>query len=767
MLKNLSVKTDPVPILTYCACLIVILLMQFVSLRGEPYALAALFAGLQGGLNPLVLCCCYILTSFVGGSVNRFLIGLGQGVFFCLLFLLYQRVGRKMKWESALYIAAALAVYCVFGEFEPYALLSFNGLFSANAQKIILSAAIFLLCYIFSFTMNTLLKKAFRCRMTAEELILLALSAVLVGTGLFRAVGETVYTAIVLFLILLTVSAMKNASVFAAALVLSLPACLVNRDFLPSTLYLAYACTALAISRAGRPIELLCVFCVFALSQIPVGLYQRGYAAITGVLLSGAIPCLLFLFLPDFLLHKLEEKLVFYRERQLSRIAINRNRAVTGEKLFEISGVFREIEGAFTCINDSSSEQRAREFILGDLMNVLCKNCPNRAECHFEAMESALDKLIAVGCLKGKLNFIDLPADVTSNCSNPGGILFALNKHLAEYKNYMLEVENANAGRELLAEQAKGVSEILKNMAMEQSEPLEIRSPLEREISLQLAKDGILCTEILVYGEEDNITVSLITFGDADGRHIAKIVSRAVGSPCMLSEKLPLDGEKYCCTFRRKPRLDAAFGVACATKERETLSGDTYSLIKIDERTFMVALSDGMGSGEYARKLSDSTISLIESFYRTKMPSGTVLETVNRLLTYNREDGFVCLDIAAVDLETGMAEIIKIGSPTGYIVSPDKIRLLTGESLPLGALESMRPVTGKQSLQNGDILLFLSDGITAAFGTDAELLDYLKALKPLNPQSLAETLLEEAKRLYGGVAKDDMTALAVRIFAAA
>ena len=33
----------------------------------------------------------------------------------------------------------------------------------------------------------------------------------------------------------------------------------------------------------------------------------------------------------------------------------------------------------------------------------------------------------------------------------------------------------------------------------------------------------------------------------------------------------------------------------------------------------MIALSDGMGSGEYARRISESTISLLESFYRAKM----------------------------------------------------------------------------------------------------------------------------------------------------
>ena len=63
-------------------------------------------------------------------------------------------------------------------------------------------------------------------------------------------------------------------------------------------------------------------------------------------------------------------------------------------------------------------------------------------------------------------------------------------------------------------------------------------------------------------------------------------------------------------------------------------------MIRIDERKFMVALSDGMGSGEYAKKVSETAISLLESFYRAKMPSDLVLSTVNKLLSFSKEETF-------------------------------------------------------------------------------------------------------------------------------
>ena len=150
-----------------------------------------------------------------------------------------------------------------------------------------------------------------------------------------------------------------------------------------------------------------------------------------------------------------------------------------------------------------------------------------------------------------------------------------------------------------------------------------------------LLNAGIVCSEIMIFGEEENLTVSLVTFGKADVKKIAAVASHLFQTTMMISERLMLSQDKFCCVLRKKPCFDAAFGVATIKKQGESVSGDTHTVIKIDERRFMVALADGMGSGEYARKISESTMSLLESFYRAKMPPSIILSTVNKLLTEN------------------------------------------------------------------------------------------------------------------------------------
>lgn len=138
----------------------------------------------------------------------------------------------------------------------------------------------------------------------------------------------------------------------------------------------------------------------------------------------------------------------------------------------------------------------------------------------------------------------------------------------------MLETENAASGRQLLANQAQGVSEILKNIALEQSEPLTIYSEKEKQLNVALLKAGIVCSEVLIAGDEDSLTLSLVTFGKADVKKIAAIASHVLAAPLIISERLTLSKDKFCCILHRKPYFDAAFGVATYTKTGEIACGD-------------------------------------------------------------------------------------------------------------------------------------------------------------------------------------------------
>ena len=744
--------------------------LSYIGDNGEPFALALLYAMHATSLSPLLSALLYLIPVFAEFSLRRLIVCATQAALVSLAFLLQRNWQmprlQKVNFLPLLALSLSLGIYVGFADFTPYVLpFDFPFLADAFTQKVGIVAIVFLVSAVFSVALKCIFHKLLKCRLRGEETVFCIVFLLFNGVGVCRFLGFNAYMGIAFFVLLTFAYVTKDASALVCAFTLSLPTLAVFN--LSIERFFFYGIVVVLFLKAGRLSGACALLCVFFLFAFIDGLYAMPTSALVQGVLSAVLPALLFVLLPTPLIREMENRVAFYREKHLSRVAINRNRAAIGNQLYEISAMFREIESTFFALGETGAETGAKQFIRNSVIEGVCRQCSRYATCKRKNVFVALDKLIDVGCLKGKSSLIDLPSRISESCIQQSALLFAVNKQIGDYKRYMLEAENAANGRQLLARQAQGVSEILKNLALEQSEPLKIYTEKERALFTALMNAGIVCSELLIYGDEENLTLSLVTFGLANVKKIAEIATHVLGEPMMISERLSLSQDKFCCILRKKPTFDAAFGVSTLKKTGEIASGDTHSVIKIDERKFMVALSDGMGSGEYAHKISESTLSLLESFYRAKMPPDCVLSTVNKLLTFSKEETFACVDIAIVDLDDGRTDVVKIGSPSGFILSGNTVKILESGSLPLGILDCLRPDSASYELIENDVLLFLSDGITGAFPSATDLYDALKTMPTGNPQQLTDCLLQRALQNYGGVAKDDMTAVAVRLFRAA
>jgi stage II sporulation protein E len=231
-----------------------------------------------------------------------------------------------------------------------------------------------------------------------------------------------------------------------------------------------------------------------------------------------------------------------------------------------------------------------------------------------------------------------------------------------------------------------------------------------------------------------------------------------------LYDKANITEDKCYLSFRKSADYEAVFGIANTKKDGSEISGDTHAVSRIENDKFLVALSDGMGSGKNAESVSSASLSLIESFYKAGLNSTLILNTVNRLLSINTEDSFSALDITVIDLKTCTADFIKYGSPYGFIINENGIKIIEGNSLPLGIIEELKPSVATTKLDGGDMVLLMSDGVSDAFGSSGEVIDFLRTVPAKNPQTLADEILNHAVKLNGGQKKDDMTALAIRVY---
>ena len=287
----------------------------------------------------------------------------------------------------------------------------------------------------------------------------------------------------------------------------------------------------------------------------------------------------------------------------------------------------------------------------------------------------------------------------------------------------------------------------------------------EKELVERLVFHNIMCVGATVAQQADKLmVVATVAKKDVDNAAIEKIVSALVKQNMAVDKVENTDSVSWDNVYLSvKPRFNVTFGVSSVAKDGNEISGDTHSVLRTDNGKCIVALCDGMGSGDKAEQMSATSIGLVESFYRAGFDSDVILSCVNKLLTTSGNEVFCAVDIVAIDLYDGLTDFIKLGASVGLVKCQDKVEIVAGSSLPLGVLDEMKPSVTKKALTVGDVIVLMSDGVADCF-KDPEAIAGVFSNVSLNvPQSIAEVILNKALKLVGNKARDDMTVLVAKI----
>ncbi len=753
----MRIKINLKSVLFYIAYALACVALNSV-VSGIPFSFGLCFSMLICGTNIVATPILFVLSSIISLDWITVLLSLFEGAFSAIITLLYRRTRKKIRAEAAAYVLIALAPYIAFAQWTGIETLQFTS--NHYVMKGIAALAVLTFTFFAFRGVHSLIYRLFRCKLRADELLCIAVLFAVTGTGVRNLVGEYAYICIGAGIVAFAARLYRSPKAIIVAVVTAAPAAIVQLNLAHVTAFVLLSLFALLFCElySGAP-SFACV-AGGALYLFTVNLYYSGATAAVLYSLLLVACCIAAALPPEKKVAALRDMLEV--KRALPRTEEEIYKEFVAERLYRMSEVFREIEGAFNALDDGPDDKSMKKRMLEEVKEGMCADCKRKSVCADTKVYRGFYSLVEAGCIKGKVSLVDLTPDITQNCIDATALIERVNRLLYEYRKATLEAENARSGRRLLAGQARGVAEVLKCRATEFCRTGEDFSAQEKKLKNELVSSGISCPELTIRGDGASEILAAV-IDCKNPAPVKNCIERTLGGKVMLKDKQATDARKCVYVFVRPPKYDAAFGVAFKIKDGESVSGDTHSVIKINEHAFLMALSDGMGSGEYARKVSATAISLIEAFYRSEMPTDIVLDTINKLLCFNRDERFTCIDAAAIDLNTLTASFIKIGAPVAMIVRKGEIKILESHSLPLGILDNLHPSTTKEQLKKDDIVVFMSDGVTSAFGNITELYDYVQTLKPLNPQSLAEKILKAAGERVLGV-PDDMTVLCVRIF---
>lgn len=747
---------DYVNVLKYVVIAALCVVFNNLEKTVMPYSYAVYVSALALGSNPFFTSIIYIGAFALSSSFG--LLGFAgiTALFNAIVFFIYRKTNSNVKYEFLLYVVMSCAVFLLLGDTSAH--IGFNKRLTVSAFTVIISVVTFI-------GGKAVAVKGLKCKPEREELAAMVLFTVLLGLGISNLLSPLVWKGISVLFVLLCCYLFRTgvATVFSAILGISLSVFYGDVDYV--AIFLLWGLTAESLMKVSRYLAAVAVIACDFLTQYFFAVYiNYDYYHLCAVAAGAAAFCLI----PAKPLLRLKEKLYSFREKQLVRQSINRNRTLVSNRLFEISGVFTEMSNAFSVFKKTElTEELAKKTIFKSVMGTVCADCKSCALCKEKrkAVSVGIMKMIDIGFAKGKLTLIDMPKSLSEACVHPNSVIFGLNKLLADYRRYVAENSHVKANRALLADEMSGVADILRSLAVESGAQLKYQSRIERMVSDRLMKNGINVLELLIYGEQTNLSVGIIIPSKIISfDNLQKIVSDTLKIPMCVTEKINITEDKLYVHLKRSVSFDAVFGLSKAKKENSPVSGDTHSVTRISEDKFLVALSDGMGSGAQAETVASASLSLIESFYKAGLNGNLVLDTVNKFMSVNTEESFTALDVGVINLNSCRADFIKYGAPYGFIINDNGIRIVEGNSLPLGILDDLKPTVCTSALADGDVLLMLTDGISDAFGSSGDIIDFLRKLPAKNPQTLTDTVLSKALELTGGEKKDDMTALAVRIF---
>lgn len=707
--------------------------------------------------HPIVASLMYIASSAVNGLDGIIQAGVRVGVMALIITvhrLWRRRIGKRLL---LLYVVLCNIFYCLYG--------SADGIDTLNkCVNVVLGGAFAIVCI---YVLRMLFTRGLSYRPAVDEWICLALFCSVMFYCMYGihisiySIGQFVAPLFMLF----ALSCGGTTFAFAAAVAGGMGALASTAQFVTLGMLTIMAAVASMFYKINRYVAALSV----CACDVILAYFANTYGTFDAfMLIPAAISVVAFMAIPPRFTNYLAD-LIGVRTGNAGKAVVNKLRYNLSRKLYGLSDVFFAMKNTFVAMTvNATPPDKVPPIIVDQLRDNVCAQCPRRAECwrnNGNSTQQAMLQLTQCAVQRGKATIMDISPQLTVSCDRLNNVLSFINTSADSYNSYYAKSSETDNSRLLIADQLGGVSRIMQKLASECKGRVTFDSTKEKETIEQLTFHNILATEA-VFVEQNNVLSVIVTVAkkDLDGEAIAKITGNVLKKNLYVEKVEPTDSDTWVAVYLAvRPSLQMSYGIRSVTKAGSNMSGDTHSFISIEGGRFLLAVCDGMGSGENAERMSDTAIGLVENFYKAGFDNDVVLSGVNRLLTGYNTETFTAVDICVADLNNGLCDFIKLGAASGLVKIGGEVQEINGSSLPLGVLEEMRPSITKKALNAGDFIVLMSDGMHDCFGEENTLAEMLADTVMTNPQIIADEMMEKALATCKNKPQDDMTIIVARL----
>ncbi len=531
------------------------------------------------------------------------------------------------------------------------------------------------------------------------------------------------------------------------------------------------------------PAFLLCGLCFGLLEKSSRGggiLCGSGVAAIAAYVVSGTegitliLPALLTagaLFLAGDSAGLVEgspgHRMALVRRRAAAQSAKVEAGAVGETRLQELSGAFSDLSGTFFELSN-----RMRRPGLADLRHLcdkafdeVCPGCRHRDVCwgtEYHATADALGTLGARLQQRGAVGKEQIPPSLLARCTMLPQILERINAGALRLSEEALRGDKTSVVAADYAAMGRIISE-----ALEEGRDARCTDTAAGERILdRLQRLGYAVESVAVCGKRHRTVI--LRGIRLPGRHVkVRELRRILEQHCRFALGSPRITEGEGVTdmiFPERTRLSSVTVKETRAKGKGEgrYCGDSVMSLSLDSGYDYACLCDGMGSGNTAALTSALASTFLYRLLQAGSRADTALRMLNGFLSargMRDAESSTTVDLLEIDRVSGEASLFKCGAAPTYLLRRGEVTRFASRTAPVGILESLDAERIRFTVEAGDVLVQVSDGVTKGEEDCPWLIQLLAEKWDGDRESFTRMVLNRATR----EGEDDLSVLVTEI----
>ncbi|MEG1257122.1 stage II sporulation protein E [Clostridium sp.] len=531
----------------------------------------------------------------------------------------------------------------------------------------------------------------------------------------------------------------------------------------------------------GKLVSAVSSFIVFCIMKIYITTYMPE-ATSQFILAEGLLAIALFIIIPTELYEVVSSEVdVEKKSKRYEEGYVNKVKGIFTDRLDKFSEVLVNMASTLNNLadNDKLDMNSKSSGLIENLANRVCDNCDTCGICWNREMMStykAFGELLESA--QNKTNVF--PQVLERKCIKKASLIRNTEDIINKFIISEMWRSRLSEGRELIANQfnnmARSVDEIMEEFSADFNEDKES----EKKILRILEKYDIEVDDVFAIKDKNERLNVHVACNSCNGRNLCvkkmtPLINECVDYKMRLKEdgcKINPVTKKCTATFEEVPKFGVTTSVSRACKDGQTIFGDNFTFGEGNDGSYMMVLSDGMGSGPQAGRESKAVVELIEKFTGAGFSRTTAINTVNSIMSlkFSEEEKFSTVDLSAIDLYSGEMDFMKVGAVASFVKSGNTVDIIKSKSLPIGVLDEADIEVHTKRVKNGDLIVMITDGVIdcdeECSGKVDWILDYICRNDNQSPEELSKGIINQAKSFGRNKVNDDMTVMVSRIHTA-